>query len=72
MKYHISLLKENNSYTNNIGKINNSTYDSEWIEVICAGQNAIYHDGQSKMYEDVSIVSYLFTPDGIRYTLKHP
>lgn len=44
--------------------------DEEWKTVVAANQQAICHDGQSHINEDVLVVRYVFTPQGIRYTLK--
>jgi DEAD/DEAH box helicase domain-containing protein len=44
--------------------------DDGWIIVIAANQPAICHDGQSHINEEVTVLSYVYTPQGIRYTLK--
>ncbi|MGR9052687.1 MAG: hypothetical protein ACU84J_08565 [Gammaproteobacteria bacterium] len=44
--------------------------DDGWITVIAANQPAICHDGQSHINEEVTVLNYVYTPQGIRYTLK--
>lgn len=41
-----------------------------WVTVIGSDQPALCHDGQSHINEEVTVVRYLYTPQGIRYTLK--
>ncbi|MEP6880029.1 MAG: helicase-related protein, partial [Nitrosospira sp.] len=44
--------------------------DEGWITVIAPDQAAICHDGQSHINEEVTVLKYLYTPHGIRYSLK--
>jgi len=44
--------------------------DDGWITVIATNQPAICHDGQSHINEEVTVLHYVYTPQGIRYTLK--
>lgn len=44
--------------------------DDGWITVIAPDQTAICHDGQSHINEEVTVLKYLYTPQGIRYSLK--
>ncbi len=44
--------------------------DDGWITVVAENQTAICHDGQSHINEEVTVLQYLYTPQGIRYTLK--
>jgi DEAD/DEAH box helicase domain-containing protein len=44
----------------------------EWLTVIAPDQPAILHDGQAHQNEEVTILRYVYTPQGIRYTLKAP
>ena len=44
--------------------------DQEWKTVVAPNQPAICHDGQSHVNEEVTVLRYLYTPQGIRYTLK--
>lgn len=44
--------------------------DDGWITVIAPNQPAICHDGQSHINEEVTVLQYVYTPQGIRYTLK--
>jgi hypothetical protein len=41
-----------------------------WITAISSNQPAICHDGQSHNNEEVTVLQYVYTPQGIRYTLK--
>jgi len=44
--------------------------DDGWLTVIAPNQPAICHDGQSHINEEVTVLQYVYTPQGIRYTLK--
>ncbi len=44
--------------------------DADWIDVIAAQQIARCHDGVSHINEEVTVLGYLYTPQGIRYSLK--
>lgn len=44
--------------------------NDDWLTVVAANQIAICHDGQSHINEEVLVLGYLYTPNGIRYTLK--
>jgi DEAD/DEAH box helicase domain-containing protein len=44
--------------------------DDGWVTVIAPDQPAICHDGQSHVNEEVTVLRYLYTPQGIRYTLQ--
>lgn len=46
------------------------TTEQEWVTVIAPNQPAYCHDGQSHVNEEVTVLRYLYTPQGIRYTLK--
>ena len=41
-----------------------------WETVIAAHQLALYHDGQNHINEEVTVLRYVFTPEGIKYFLK--
>lgn len=60
----------------NLRAIDNTIFDpgstDGWITVVAMNQNAICHDGSSHINEEVIVLSYLFTPQGISYKLKHP
>jgi hypothetical protein len=43
----------------------------EWLEVIARGEKAIHVSGGTEATE-VEIVTYFFTPQGLKYELKHP
>jgi DEAD/DEAH box helicase domain-containing protein len=49
-----------------------SPVQQEWVTVIAPDQPAICHDGQSHVNEEVLVLHHLYTPQGIRYTLKVP
>ena len=42
----------------------------EWKIVVAPDQVAICHDGQSHINEEVTVLRYIYTPQGIRYTLR--
>lgn len=44
--------------------------DDGWVIVVAPDQTAICHDGQSHINEEVTVLKYLYTPQGIRYGLK--
>lgn len=44
----------------------------EWVTVIAPDQLAILHDGRSHQNEEVTVLRYLYTPQGIRYVLQAP
>ncbi|MEI7869360.1 MAG: DEAD/DEAH box helicase [Candidatus Methylumidiphilus sp.] len=44
--------------------------DNGWITVVAPEQMAILHDGQAHINEEVTVLRYIYTPQGIRYTLK--
>lgn len=44
--------------------------DDGWLTVVAPNQPAICHDGQSHINEEVTVLQYLYTPQGLRYTLK--
>ncbi len=48
------------------------TTDDGWVTVVAENQPAICHDGQSHINEDVTVLNYIYTPSGIRYSLKSP
>ncbi|BCT66583.1 hypothetical protein [Nitrosospira sp. NRS527] len=47
-----------------------SGVDDGWVTVVAPDQPAICHDGQSHINEEVTVLKYLYTPQGIRYSLK--
>jgi len=59
-----------------IGTLINTVFDpgsdDGWITVVRDDQNAICHDGNSHIHEEVVVLGYLFTPQGITYKLRHP
>ena len=42
-----------------------------WLTVVRAGQRAAFHDGTSHINEDVEVIRYFFTPNGLTYELRH-
>lgn len=46
------------------------TVHEEWKIVVAPDQVAICHDGQSHVNEEVTVLRYIYTPQGIRYTLR--
>jgi hypothetical protein len=44
--------------------------EGDWKEVIAANQLALYNDGRDHINEQVTVLSYVYTPDGIKYFLK--
>lgn len=46
------------------------TIHEEWKTVVAPDQVAICHDGQSHINEEVTVLRYIYTPQGIRYTLR--
>lgn len=44
--------------------------DGDWKEVIAENQLALYNDGQVHINEQVTVLRYVYTPDGIKYFLK--
>jgi DEAD/DEAH box helicase domain-containing protein len=56
-----------------LGSVALSTGPNEgWITVVTSNQTAICHDGVSHINEEVIVLGYLYTPQGIRYKLRHP
>lgn len=43
-----------------------------WVTVIAGNQSAICDDGNSHVKEEVIVEGYIYTPQGIRYKLRHP
>ena len=46
-----------------------------WVAVIATNQLALYHDGQNHINEQVTVLRYVYTPEGIKYFLlnaKYP
>ena len=39
--------------------------------MVAANQLAILHDGSAHLYEEVVVLGYVYTPQGLRYRLKH-
>lgn len=54
------------------GSILGPAVPGEWIRVIAADQPAVLHDGQAHQNEEVTVLRYLYTPQGIRYVLRPP
>lgn len=46
--------------------------DEGWVTVVAGNQEAICDDGNAHIKEEVIIEGYLYTPQGIRYKLRHP
>jgi hypothetical protein len=46
--------------------------EDDWVNVVAANQEAICNDGNSHVNEEVFVLGYIFTPQGIRYRLKTP
>lgn len=71
MKEHIAELREQE-----VGTLANTVFESGsddgWVTVVSPNQNAICHDGVSHIHEEVLVLGYLFTPQGITYKLRHP
>jgi DEAD/DEAH box helicase domain-containing protein len=44
--------------------------EDDWKIVIAANQLALYHDGQNHINEQVTVLRYVYTPNGIKYFLK--
>lgn len=55
-----------------VGSILGPATAGDWIRVIAADQPAILHDGQAHQNEEVTVLRYLYTPQGIRYVLRPP
>ena len=47
-----------------------SNLNDGWISVVAPNQIALCHDGQSHINEEVTVLGYVYTPQGIRYKLK--
>lgn len=58
--------------TDNLGNVFGPGADEGWISVIGKGQKAICHDGNSHINEEVTVLGYVYTPQGIRYSLESP
>ncbi len=50
----------------------NAPLQEEWKVVVAPNQMAICHDGRCHINEEVTVLRYIYTPQGIRYTLKPP
>jgi len=46
--------------------------DEGWVTVVAGNQIAICDDGSAHIKEEVIVEGYLYTPQGIRYRLRHP
>lgn len=44
--------------------------EDDWVTVISANQLALYHDGQNHINEQVTVLRYVYTPEGIKYFLE--
>jgi hypothetical protein len=44
--------------------------EEDWTYVISPGATAILHDGKAHINEEVKVVSYLYTPQGLKYQLQ--
>lgn len=43
--------------------------EDDWITVISPGELAVLHDGASHVNEDVKVLLYVYTPQGLKYQL---
>jgi len=46
--------------------------EDDWVTVIAANQLALYHDGQNHINDQVTVLRYVYTPEGIKYFLLNP
>ncbi|HRW00003.1 MAG TPA: hypothetical protein P5201_15490, partial [Aminobacteriaceae bacterium] len=44
--------------------------DDGWLLMVAPGEKAILHDGDSHIFEEVRVLSFVYSPKGMMYTLE--
>lgn len=51
-------------------EINVACEDDGWLLMVAPGEKAILHDGDSHIFEEVRVLSFVYSPKGMMYTLE--
>ena len=70
MKTEIPLLHEATGQSEYTEESSEGSDENEWVRVVAPGELALLHDGVTRIYEDVRVLSFAYTPKGIIYTLE--
>lgn len=70
MKTEIPLLHEATGQSEYTEESSEGNDENEWVRVVAPGELALLHDGVARIYEDVRVLSFVYSPKGIIYNLE--